>query len=86
MALAVFARTAVLGDEFSAIFKIEQGVFSLVDGENNVAALSAVAAVGAAVGNVFFTVERNASVSAVTCCYIVTLSKIIFSAPFGKKR
>ena len=59
------AVAAVLRNEFFARAEIEQGVLALVNYENDVSAVAAVAARRTAVRYVFFAVKRNASIAAV---------------------
>ena len=68
--LRVFAVIAVLRYEFSAVFEVQKGVYAFVNDESDVAAVASVASVGAAPCDIFFTVERNAAVTAVTGFYI----------------
>ena len=64
------AVAAVLRDEFFARAEVEERVFALVDDENDVAAVAAVAARRSAVRDVLLAVERDASVAAVARLYI----------------
>ena len=68
-ARAVFrsARSAVFRAEMFAKFEIRKRVYVLVRNKHDVTAVSAVTAVGSAVGNVLFAVEGNDAVSAVAC-------------------
>ena len=56
---------AVFGGVFALVAKIHQGGEIVVHLENDVAAVAAVAAVGAACGDIFFTVEGYAAVAAI---------------------
>ena len=64
------AVAAVLRDEFFARAEIEERVFALVDDENDVAAVAAVAARRPAVRYVLLAVERDAPVAAVARLYV----------------
>jgi hypothetical protein len=61
------AIAAVFGNEFLAIAEVEKGICAFVDHEDNVTAVTAVAAVGTAVCNVFFASEGDTAVAAVSC-------------------
>ena len=63
MKFACLAVAAVCRDELFAVAEIEQGICALVDNENDIAAVTAVAAVGTAVGNVLFAAEGNTAVA-----------------------
>ena len=67
MELSALAVAAVLSDELVAVFKCEQGVDTGVNAEDDASAVTAVAAVGTAVRNVFLAVERDRAVAAVAC-------------------
>ncbi len=64
--LAAGAVAAVLRNEFALVAEGKQGVASGIDAKDDASALSAVAAVGAAVRDVFFTSEGNGAVAAVS--------------------
>ena len=93
--LAVFARAltvhAGLGDVFALVAEVHQCRHVVVDDEDNVAAVAAVTAVGAARGDIFFAVERHRTVAALTgaaenarlinkrCCHVGTSLKSCYS-------
>ena len=56
----------MLGFEMVLVSVSQQGVGALVDAEDDVTAVSAVASAGASVGDVFLAMEGNGTVSAVT--------------------
>ena len=64
------AVSAVFGYEFSFVSEIYKRVLADLGDKYDVSAASAVAAVGSALGDVFFTPERNGAVSAVAGFYI----------------
>ena len=70
-ALAIAARTAAIfptrGYIFALIAEIRQGGEVVVHLEDNIAALSAVAAVRPAGGHILFPMERNGSIAAFAC-------------------
>ena len=68
--LATHTVCAVLGHEFSLVSEGEKGVRALVNAEDYIAAATAVAAVGTARGDVFFSMEGNGTVTAVACLNI----------------
>ena len=67
MKLACLAVAAVCRDKLLAVAEIEQGICALIYNENDIAAVTAVTAVGSAVGNILFPTERNTAVAAVSC-------------------
>ena len=67
---AAAAVLAVRGAEVLLIAEVGERVKSLVDRENHVAALAAVAAVRTSVGHIFLGVKRGAAVAAVARLYI----------------
>ena len=86
--LAELARAltvhAVVGDVFALVAKVHQRGHVVVDNEDDVAAVAAVAAVGAARGDVLFAVERHRAIAALAraaedarlinkrCCHVGT--------------
>lgn len=72
LAVELASRTvaAVLCDKFALVAEGKQRVAAGIDAEDDAAALSAVAAVGSAVRDVFFTPEGHGSVAAVAGFYI----------------
>ena len=86
--LAELARAltvhAGLGDVFALVAEVHQRGHIVVDDEDDIAAVAAVAAVGTARGDVFFAVERHRTVAALTraaedaclidkrCCHVGT--------------
>ena len=56
----------VFRHELAAVLKVQKGVLALVGDENDVAALTAVSAVGTAVRDVFFPAEGHGTVAALT--------------------
>jgi len=56
---------AVFRHEFAAVLVIQQSIRALVDGKDDVAAATAVAAVRSAVGHIFFAAEGHTAVAAV---------------------
>ena len=93
--LAELARAltvhAGLGDVFALVAEVHQCRHVVVDDEDNVAAVAAVTAVGAACGDIFFAVERHRTVAALTgaaenarlinkrCCHVGTSLKSCYS-------
>ena len=65
MEFGSFSVLAVFGDELVLVAEGKQGVASGIHPEDHIAAVPAVAAVGSAVGNIFFPVKGNGTVSAV---------------------
>ena len=67
--MELFARAvaAVGGYEFVLVTVGQKGIGTLVHAEYDVAAVAAVTAHGAAVGDVLFAVEGDGAVSAVAC-------------------
>ncbi|MPM78953.1 hypothetical protein SDC9_125968 [bioreactor metagenome] len=72
---------AVFGKKFMTIFEFYKCILALFNLENDASAVSAVAAAGSALGDIFFAVESDASVSAVAglYIYITFIYKHIFS-------
>jgi len=86
--LAELARAltvhAVVGDVFALVAKVHQRGHVVVDNEDDVAAVAAVAAVGAARGDVLFAVEHHSAIAALAraaedarlinkrCCHVGT--------------
>ena len=75
-ALAVLARAALAltvrarsGDVFTLVSEVHQRGHIVIDNENDISALAAVAAVGTACRDVFLAVERDGSVAAVSGLY-----------------
>jgi uncharacterized protein (UPF0333 family) len=65
-ASAVFTA---LGFIFSFVAEVRKGGKVVINLKNNVSASATVATVGTACVNVFFTVECNGTITAVTCNY-----------------
>ena len=62
--------TAAISKKLMTIFILKERVISVFNTENDVSAVSAVTAVGTAVGNVFFSVEADSAVSAVARLHV----------------
>ena len=67
VASAAFAALAVLSGVFPFVSEVGKRCKIVIDNKNNVAAFAAVAAVGSARGNIFFSVKRNGTCAAVAC-------------------
>jgi hypothetical protein len=65
LAIAAFAVAAALARVFGVVAEVEQGVVVCGGVERDVAAASAIAAAGAAFGDVLFAAEGEAAVAAV---------------------
>ena len=63
--VAAHAVGAAFGFEMLLVAKVDQGVQAFVDARDHATAVAAVAAIGAAAGNVFFTTEADAASTAV---------------------
>ena len=68
--LLAHGRLAALGVPVVLAGEIEEGVFVRVGEEDDAAAVAAVAAIGAALGDVLFAAERDAARAAVTGLYV----------------
>ena len=68
--IPALAACACLGGVLAFVAEIQKGGQIVVDPQDHTAAMAAVAAVGTAGGYIFFSVESNCSVTAVTCLYL----------------
>ena len=69
VASSAFSALTVRSGIFALVSKIGKGSQIVINNKNHVAAFSAVATVGPACGNIFFSVKGNGSCSTVTAFY-----------------